>query len=368
MTRERIELNGHDESYNPSLDRGRARPWSNGHSAARISAPGREDTSETFDFESQDEAQFLRTEKRVPVRRGTLAKKTASRLKTTTILGLAVALLGCVAVAASTYGIRAARFRIESSDSIKISGVHNASRVQVMEVAGSDIGRNIFFVPLDERRKQLEQIPWVESASVMRLLPNRITVSIAERTPVAFVLLGSRSSLIDANGVIMGPPAGRQNAYRFPVIRGMAESEALSSRAAAMKIYNRLMRELDSGDDAGEHFTRQLSEIDLADAEDVKATVSNDSGTVLIHLGSSDFLERYKLYAAHIGEWRRQYHNVQSVDLRYEGQIIVNPDGEHFPQPQPPGAMKPPVQSKPAVSHPAHASTRHKRQKKGSRK
>src|SRR5215470_11584709 len=69
MTRERIELNGHDESYNPSLDRGRARPWSNGHSAARISAPGREDISaETFDFESQDEAQFLRTEKRVPVR------------------------------------------------------------------------------------------------------------------------------------------------------------------------------------------------------------------------------------------------------------------------------------------------------------
>jgi cell division protein FtsQ len=368
MTRERIELNGHDESYNPSLDRGRARPWSNGQSAARISAPGREDTSSpSFDFESPDEVQFLRTEKRVPVRRGTLAKKTASRLKTTIILATGVALFGCLAVTAFTYGTHAARFRIESSDSIEISGVHNASRVQVMEVAGSDIGRNIFFVPLEERKKQLEHIPWVESASVMRLLPNRIAVTVAERTPVAFVLLGSRTSLIDASGVIMGPPAGRQNSYRFPVIRGLTENEALSTRAAAMKVYNRLMHELDSGDDAGEHFTRQLSEVDLSDAEDVKATASDDAGTVLIHLGASDFLERYKLYAAHIGEWRRQYHNVQSVDLRYEGQIIVNPDGEHTAQPEPP-ALKPAAQPKPAVSHPVHASTRHKRQKKGSRK
>src|SRR5262249_55672354 len=106
---------------------------------------------------------------------------------------------------------------------------------------------------------------------------------------------------------IMGPPAGRQNAYRFPVIRGMTESEALSSRAAAMKIYNRLMHELDSGDDAGEHFTRQLSEIDLSDAEDVKATVSNDAGTVLIHLGPADFRDRSRLSEATLGYWRRKY-------------------------------------------------------------
>src|SRR5262249_62304695 len=117
---------------------------------------------------------------------------------------------------------------------------------------------------------------------------------------------------------------------------GKAESEGVSTSGAGMKIYNRLMHELDSGDDAGEHFTRQLSEVDLSDAEDVKATVSDDAGTVLIHLGASDFLDRYKLYAAHIGEWRRQYHNVQSVDLRYEGQIIVNPDGEHAAQSEPP--------------------------------
>ncbi len=71
---------------------------------------------------------------------------------------------------------------------------------------------------------------------------------------------------------------------------------------------------------------RQLSEVDLSDPEDIKVTANEGGGTLLIHLGGNNFLERYKLYVSHIGEWRQQFQNLQSVDLRYEGQIIVNPD------------------------------------------
>ena len=49
-------------------------------------------------------------------------------------------------------------------------------------------------------------------------------------------------------------------------------------------------------------------------------------GEVLIHLGSSNFLERYKTYEAHAQEWRQQFDKLESVDLRYDRQIIVNPD------------------------------------------
>jgi cell division protein FtsQ len=200
-----------------------------------------------------------------------------------------------------------------------------------MEVAGADIGRNIFYVPLDDRRKQLEQIPWVEEASVMRLLPNRIAVTIRERTPVAFAQIGSRISLIDANGVVMGLPANRQTKYSFPVIRGITETEPLSSRAAAMKIYNRLVSELGAtdGDEASSkstNYVKQLSEVDLSDPGNVKVTANDPGGTMVVHLGAQDFLPRYKLYVTHITEWRQQFQNVQSVDLRFEGQVVVNPD------------------------------------------
>jgi cell division protein FtsQ len=219
---------------------------------------------------------------------------------------------------------------------VEITGVKNASRAHVMEVAGADIGRNVFFVPLDERKKQLEQIPWVQEATVMRLLPNRIAVTIHERTPVAFAQIGSRISLIDANGVVMGLPANRQTKYSFPVIRGITDTEPLSSRAAAMKIYNRLVSELGAADsesetssrspNGGANYVKQLSEVDLSDPENVKVTANDPGGTMVVHLGAQDFLPRYKLYVSHIGEWRQQFQNVQSVDLRYEGQVVVNPD------------------------------------------
>jgi cell division protein FtsQ len=289
----------------------------------------REDLDMDLDGE---EAQFLRTNRRVPVRRNAIPKKAANQLKIASVI--AAVLVGCGGLSAWAYGygMTSWRFRIQSSDAVEITGVKNASRTHVMEVAGADIGRNVFFVPLDERKKQLEQIPWVQEATVMRLLPNRIAVTIHERTPVAFAQIGSRISLIDANGVVMGLPANRQTKYSFPVIRGIGDTEPLSSRAAAMKIYNRLVSELGAADGENEassgspNYVKQLSEVDLSDPEDVKVTANDPGGTMVVHLGAQDFLPRYKLYVSHIAEWRQQFQNVQSVDLRYEGQVIVNPD------------------------------------------
>src|SRR5438876_11834207 len=100
-----------------------------------------------------------------------------------------------------------------------MAGLSNVTRAQVMEVMGGDIGRNVFYIPLDEREKQLEQIPWVESASVMRFAPARFKIQIHERTPVAFARIGSKISLIDPGGVLMVLSA--KTRYYFPVTIGM---------------------------------------------------------------------------------------------------------------------------------------------------
>jgi cell division protein FtsQ len=49
---------------------------------------------------------------------------------------------------------------------------------------------------------------------------------------------------------------------------------------------------------------------------------------VLVHLGSSDYLRRYRIYVTHAQAWRQQFQKLESVDLRYDNQIIVNPDME----------------------------------------
>lgn len=276
-----------------------------------------------LDLEAEQESPFLRGQKRVSVRRGTLPKKTVQRLIWAAIACTILFLVGMSAAALYRYGERSWRFRIESSDNIEIAGIQNVARSQIMEVMGGDIGRNIYFVPLTERKAQLEQIPWVESASVMRFAPNRLKVEIHERTPVAFARIGPRVSLMDATGVLMELPGSAKRKYSFPVIVGMNSGEPLSTRAPRMRIYNELIRDLDSD---GARHSQDLSEVDLSDPDDVKVSVADPSGEVLVHLGSSNYLDRYKVYVTHVREWRQQFDKLESVDLRYARQIIVNPD------------------------------------------
>ena len=286
--------------------------------------PERElDNARLVDLDVEEESPFLRGQKRVSARRGTLPKKTLHLLAWSAI----ALILACISsVAGATlyhYGERNWRFRIESSDDIEVIGTHNVPHTQVMEVLGGDIGRNIFFIPLTERKAQLEKIPWVESASVMRFVPNRLQVEIHERTPIAFARLGSRIWLIDAGGTLMELPGAGKQKYSFPVIVGMNPGEPLSTRAARMRIYNQLVRELDSD---GAHYSQDLSEVDISDQDDVKVLTNDSAGAVLVHLGSSDFLSRYKIYVTHVRGWRQQFEKLESVDLRYEHQIILNPD------------------------------------------
>jgi cell division protein FtsQ len=297
-----------------------------------------------LDLEKEEEPAFLRAQKRVPVRRGPLPRQAANRLKLALLTVSVVAVGAAAALAVYQYGSQSWRFRLDSSDQIEISGLHNVTRGQVMDVLGGDIGRNVFFVPLADRKKQLEEIPWVESASVMRFLPARLRILITERTPVAFVQIGSKIALIDAHGVVMDIPPASAGRYSFPVIVGMGESEPLSTRAPRMKVYNELVRQLDAG---GAHYSQDLSEVDLSDPEDVKVTVADPSGEVLVHLGASSFLERYKIFVAHVQEWRQQFQKLRSVDLRYERQVIVNPDEEPAAKEKP--APKPAIPARPAV-------------------
>jgi cell division protein FtsQ len=303
-----------EELYPPSAEAARGLHDLRGHDLEM-------DDARLVDLDVDEESPFLRGQKRVSARRSSLPKKTANRL----IWAAVAAATCCVAALAAAwlyhYGERSWRFRVESSDNIEVAGMQNVTKAQIMEVMGADIGRNIFFIPLAQQKAQLEQIPWVESASVMRFVPNRLSVEIHERTPVAFARVGPRMSLIDAGGTLMELTA--KHRYSFPVILGMNPGEPLSTRAPRMKTYEEMVRDLDSG---GARYSQDLSEVDLSDLEDDKVRVNDPAGDVLVHLGSSDYLRRYKIYVSHAQGWRQQFQKLESVDLRYDNQIIVNPD------------------------------------------
>lgn len=301
-----------EELYPPSAE-----------TAGDDSSLGQIDDARLVDLDADAGSPFLRAQKRVSARRSALPKKTAHRLLWGVALAGVVGLAGILAAGLYRYGERSWRFRVESSDNIEVSGMQNVTKSQIMEVMGADIGRNIFFIPLAQQKRQLEEIPWVESASVMRFVPNRLKVEIQERTPVAFARVGPRIFLIDSGGTLMELPPKRK--YSFPVILGMYPGEPLSTRNPRMRAYAGMVRDLDSG---GARYSQDLSEVDLSDLDDIKVRVNDPAGDVLVHLGSADYLQRYKIYVSHAQAWRQQFQKLESVDLRYENQIIVNPESQ----------------------------------------
>ncbi len=239
-------------------------------------------------------------------------------------LGALVVLGGLTASALMlrTYLERDARFRIAGAVNIQAAGLTEMSRSQMLAVFGEDIGRNVFFVPLDERRRELEAIPWVERATVMRLLPDQIRVSVVERQPVAFTRQGQMIGLVDADGVLLSMPAAdmARHHYSFPVVTGIDPGDPAGSRQARMAVYQRLMGDLDSN---GQHLSEQISEIDLTDPEDARVLMPEQGADILAHFGEDHFIERYQRYQAHIAEWRQQYPHLAAVDLRYDQQAVL---------------------------------------------
>ena len=77
-----------------------------------------------------------------------------------------------------------------------------------------------------------------------------------------------------------------------------------------------------------------VSEADISDASDLRATLtglgsaSGSASPILVHFGDSDFGNRYHLLAENIDQWRASAGSVDSVDLRFARQVVVNPESK----------------------------------------
>jgi cell division protein FtsQ len=214
-----------------------------------------------------------------------------------------------------------------SADQIFIEGNRFVSSDAIVEKFSADMGRSVVRVPLGERRTALETLPWVEQARVQRVLPNRIRVEITERTPVAFLRTAGELSLVDSHGAIFERPVEGQ--FRFPVVSGITESLPRASREQRMNSYVQFMKEIElTQPGADDH----ISEVDISDASDVRATLtglgsdSRGDSPILVHFGDSDFGNRFHLLAENLDQWRSSAGSVDSVDLRFARQVVVNPE------------------------------------------
>ena len=325
---------------------------------------------------ADEEPKYLRRQKPLEIKRRKFGKK-AWKTYLRVAFGTAAAAGGVgIAYMVGHFLLASQEMALIHPEQIQVAQNHYVSPASVREIFRVDRGHSVLRIPLNERRRQIETLPWVEQASVLRALPNTIKVEITERTPIAFLRDGSDLALIDVHGVILDRPL--KGNFHFPVITGISSDMPIEDRELRMQLFASFSQQVETTRGGA---MDQVSEVDLTEAKDLCARItglqggnvsasangtsngasqwSNADAPILIHFGDSDFENKFLTVLNDIGQWRAGAGSVESVDLRFNGEAVVNPDPTLVAKQQEPLAAMPAPKAAPATkSKPAHGTSR----------
>jgi cell division protein FtsQ len=290
------------------------------------SAAAAEQESYRPDLVTDEEPKYLRRQKPVDIRRKKLGGKPWSfyrRVFVWTVAGAALIMAGYFG---RRYALYSPQMLLVKPDQIDVNGNRIVAREEIQKLFMHDRNHSVLGIPLEARRGQIQEIPWVEEASVQRILPNRLRVEITERTPVAFFRNGNELTLIDAHGVLLERPEGED--FHFPIVTGMSENLGREEREKRMQVYQEFMKNIDLVK-AGS--SERVSEADLGNPRDLCAVLTgfgNDGSApaITVHFGQGDFTGKYRTLLENFTQWQANAGPVHAIDLRYSRQVVVNPD------------------------------------------
>ena len=237
------------------------------------------------------------------------------------VLGIAALALITSSAAMAAFRVRRfvttdAQFSLsrDRKDALEIEGLKYGSRAKVLRTFAADFGRSVFSVPLEQRRRSLRDIDWVEDASVSRIWPDRLMVRVRERKPVAFVLLHPGVLLIDSQGALLDQPP--QSQFAFPVLSGIRREDTVEDRQTRVRTFLQVEEEMG-------YLVKDISEIDARDTSNIRIVAQVQNRAVELLLGDSDFGKRYQNFLSHYPEIQKRSPEVKRFDLRLDDRITA---------------------------------------------
>ena len=201
---------------------------------------------------------------------------------------------------------------------VEIRGLARADTAEVWRLLADLKGQNILLAPLDSYAERLRAHPRIESASLGRALPGKVTCVIEEREPVLKVLT-DRYYEVDPNGTVM-----KGDAYTpmldLPLVTGLP-SEAVKPGAVSVdpRLRNAL-KALEVCRELGGDFAEGISE--LRSTETGVTILSAEQDCVLL-LGDSDYENRLRKFFLLRDTLANNEPTARVIDLRFDHQVVV---------------------------------------------
>jgi cell division protein FtsQ len=132
------------------------------------------------------------------------------------VVGMAVALIAFIwGLERSTRLLLASHLQV---DKIEVQGCRRMNPQQIIEAAAIPSETPILNIDLREISQGVEALPWVRSCVVRRVLPDKLSLRVIERNPVALIRL-DRLYYVDEDGTPFKEPSPGEP-LNYPILTG----------------------------------------------------------------------------------------------------------------------------------------------------
>lgn len=204
---------------------------------------------------------------------------------------------------------------------VTVNGNQRLSTGEVLSLVDGIQGRNLIGLDLSEWQDRLLASPWVEAASLRRVLPGTVVVTVRERRPMAIGRVGHALYLVDARGVVVDEYGPSYADLDLPMVDGLGADGTRRGTldAARVALAGQVIAALGARPD-------MLSKVSLIDvSRPHNAVVMLEGDTALLYLGEENFAERLQQYLDLGSALRERVAAIDYVDLRFPERLYVRP-------------------------------------------
>jgi cell division protein FtsQ len=232
---------------------------------------------------------------------------------------LMIGLLIAVVVAAVWANLWKSDMRIAD---VRVSGNTIVNEREILSLSGISKEQRLYGVDLLAAQRRIMQNAFIKSAAVNREAPNRISITVQERVPIAAVVL-DKIEYLDADGVVL-PPAHPENIFDLPVMTGAFQpGEFVPGRQITRSEVKEALELLATAQQLGDELYRLISEARIEPGRDL-VFYTAESGVPVV-FGHGDVAAKLVKFD---GFWKEIVlhhgaHELAYVDLRFEDQVVV---------------------------------------------
>ena len=203
-----------------------------------------------------------------------------------------------------------------------VRGHERLSTGEVLALVEGLRGQNILGVELEDWQQKLLSSPWVESATIRRVLPSTLEITVTERRPMGIGRIGTAIYLVDGHGVIIDEYGPAYADIDLPIIDGLAAAPQDGGSIVDVARAEFAARVIDSIATRPE-IAQRVSQLDVSDLHD--AVVILDGDPALLRLGDTEFVARLQQYLDLAPALHERLDGIDYVDLRFDERLYVRP-------------------------------------------